>query len=100
MAFDFVFVFLTGLFFLCAMVFSFLLSRETGGERFWVFFFASALAFGAGFFSENFLFSQPLAGEIKLLAQAIGSFSFAYAAYGLYSSMKKIREKTALELEE
>jgi len=98
MAFDFVFVFLTSLFFIAAVVFSFLLSRETGGEKFWVFFFISALAFGASFFSENVLFSQPLAGQVKLFAQTIGSFSFAYAAYGLYSSMKKIREKTALEL--
>ena len=100
MAFDLIFIFLTGLFFLCAVVFSFLLSRETKGEKFWVFFFISALAFGIGFFSENFLFQPPFAGQVKLLAQTIGSFSFAYAAWGLYSSMKRIREKMSMELEE
>lgn len=92
---------LSTFFFIAAIIFSFKLSRETGGEKYWVFFLISAIAFGIAhlvrqvpnFFLGNNVFLIAESSEI------IGAFSLAYACYGLWTSMKKIRETVGKELD-
>lgn len=93
---------LSSIFFLAAVYFSFALSKETGGAKYWVFFLIASLAFAtAHFISKEFLaFSSEIEFVVKEVAEIVGAFSLAYATYGLYSSMKKIREKVGKELEE
>ena len=95
MAFEMIMVALSTIFIIAAIFFSIMLSRETKGEKYWIFFVFSALGFGlshlSGKLGQNF-FGLQEAGEI------IGAFSLAYACYGLYTSMKKIREKVGKEL--
>ena len=97
MAFELVMVFLSTIFIIAAIFFSLKLSRETKGEKYWIFFVFSALGFGlshlSGKLGQNF-FGLQEAGEIT------GAFSLAYACYGLYTSMKRIREKVGKELED
>jgi glucose uptake protein GlcU len=92
------------LFSILALVFSALLSKESKGEKYWVFFTIAAIGFFASSIARNEFFSNSISMEtislIQEIGMIIGSFSFAYAAFGLYRSMKKIREKIGQELNE
>ena len=90
-------------FFLAAIFFSYKLSKESGGEKYWVFFVIAAIGFSVAHFASNGFFlniSTESFFVIREIGEIVGAFSFAYAAFGLYSSMKKIREKMSKELEE
>jgi len=90
-------------FFLAAIFFSYKLSKETGGEKYWIFFVIAAIGFSVadlasiGFFLN---ISSEAFFAIREIGEIVGAFSLAYATFGLYSSMKKIREKMSKELEE
>lgn len=102
MAFELVLSILSTAFFLGAIYFSFALSKETGGDKYWFFFLVAALAFAvAHLASKDFLvFSSETKFVVREIAEIVGAFSLAYATFGLYSSMKKIREKIGKELDE
>lgn len=96
-------VILSTLSFLAAIFFSYRLSQETKGEKYWVFFIIAAFGFGlAHLASKNILPVLSIGDSFILqeIGEIIGAFSLAYATFGLYSSMKKIREKTSQLLEE
>ena len=90
-------------FFLAAIFFSYKLSKETGGEKYWVFFVIAAISFSVAHIANKgslFGFSSETLFVIREIGEIVGAFSMAYAAFGLYSSMKKIREEMSKELEE
>jgi hypothetical protein len=94
---------LSSIFFVAAILFSCKLSRETKGEKYWFFFVVSALGFGLSHLAaKGFLFGFSFEHSfiVHELGEIIGAFSLAYATFGLYSSMKKIRERMSEELEE
>ncbi len=83
--------------FLVAVYYAFVLSRETGNERYWL-----ILAFSAIFMAIHQWTMIPwefhiITDDVRFVIQEIsviaGSALFAYSIYGLSSSMKKIREK-------
>ncbi len=91
------------LFFLAAIFFSYKLSKETGGEKYWVFFAIAAISFGVAHIANKgflFGFSSETLFVIREIGEIGGAFSMAYATFGLHSSMKKIREEMSRELEE
>ena len=84
---------ITSLFFLAAIFFSYKLAKESRGEKYWLFFALAAVMLSLPHFLKleffkNF-FSEPFLAFFKESGELIGAFSFAYASYGLYSSMKK-----------
>ncbi len=100
MAFELVLAVLSTLFFFGAIYFSFALSKETGGDKYWVFLLIASVAFTVSHLSsKGFL---PLSLEngfvLKEAGEVVGAFSLAYATYGLWSSMKKIRERVGKDL--
>lgn len=103
MAFNAVLAVFSTFFGILAIWFSYKLSKETGGEKYWVFFLVAAISFSVAHFSSKGFFinySSETLFLIQELGEIVGSFSLAYAAYGLYSSMKKIRQKIGSELGE
>ncbi|MDO8428268.1 MAG: hypothetical protein Q7S92_03580 [Candidatus Diapherotrites archaeon] len=83
---------------LLAVVFAFLLSRESSHEKYWVFFVLGSLALVAWSILENFLVSVFDVGFQSLLLdvfQVMTAFCFAYAFFGLYSGMKQVRKKVS-----
>ncbi len=94
MALETVLIILSSAFFLAAIYFSAVLSRETKGEKYWFFFLVTALAFGAAHVVSKF----SLPPELREVAEIAGAFSLAYACYGLYASMKKFRAKMGDDL--
>jgi len=97
MALDLVLFSVSTLFFLAAVYFSFRLSREVEGEPYWAFFIIAALGFGLAHSVSSSVVSFPLDDQTLFVlhegGEIIGAFSLAYACYGLYSAMKKIRQK-------
>ncbi len=94
---------LSSIFFIAAVFFSYKLSKETKGEKYWIFFMVSAVSFGLSHLAaKGFLFGIPLESlfVVRELGEIVGAFSLAYATFGLYSSMKKIRNKMSEELKE
>ena len=82
-----------------SLVFAFLLSRESSHEKYWVFLVLGSLALAVNTAVDIFpLFLDTaildLTSDVLLV---VTSFCFAYAFWGLYSSMKKIREKVSGE---
>ena len=102
MALEMILTIISTLFSLAAIYYSFMLSKETSGAKYWVFFLIASIAFAvAHLVSKDFLgFSSETQFIVKEMAEIAGAFSLAYATYGLYSSMKKIREKIGKELDE
>ncbi len=103
MAFELVLSVISTLFFLAAIFFSYKLSKEIGGEKYWIFFVIAAISFSvAHLATKGFLLnlSSETFFVIREVGEIAGAFSLAYATFGLYSSMKKIREKISKELEE
>ena len=87
---------LSTLFMLAAIYYSALLSKETKGEKYWVFFLIAALAFGVLHILSKLGTETAAPREI---AEIVGAFSLAYACFGLYTSMKKFRQKVGKELQ-
>ncbi len=100
MVLEIILIIISTLFFLAAVYYSFKLSKETSGTKYWIFFLIASAMFGiAHLVSKDFLgFSSETQFVIKEAVEIAGGFSLAYATYGLYSSMKKIREKIGKEL--
>ncbi len=90
-------VLLASIGFLIAVYYTFRLSEETKGEKYWAFFLIAALSLGVhqwiGLFFESHLLSRDAAILIGEVGAIVGALSLAYASYGLFSSMKRIREK-------
>ena len=103
MAFELALSVISTLFFLAAIFFSYKLSKETGGEKYWLFLVIAAISFSVAHLAAKGFLLNLSSGTFFLLRETgeiVGAFSMAYAAFGLYTSMKKIREKTSKELEE
>lgn len=102
MALEIILTIISTLFSLGAIYYSFMLSKETSGAKYWVFFLVAALMFAvAHLASKDFLgIASETQFVVKEVAEITGMFSLAYATFGLYSSMKKIREKIGKDLEE
>lgn len=88
-------VVISTVFFLAAVYFSALLSRETKGEKYWVFFLIASFAFGGVHIVSKF---GVIGFGLQEIFEIIGAFSLAYACFGLYDSMKKFRKKMGSEL--
>lgn len=84
--------------FIVGIYFTYKLAKETKWEKYWIFFFISALAMGIyhyaievpwelGYISDQFYI---VAREIS---EIIWVSALAYASYGIYKSMVKIRKK-------
>ncbi|MBI2676219.1 MAG: hypothetical protein HYX24_07205 [Candidatus Aenigmarchaeota archaeon] len=84
--------------FIVAIFFTYRLAKETKWERYWVFFLISALAMGI------YHFAIEIPGELgyipesayypaREVSEAVWAFGLAYASYGIYKSMRKIRKK-------
>lgn len=86
---------LSSVFFLAAVYFSAMLSRETKGEKYWFFFLIAAVAFGAVHVVSKMAF---LGLDLQEILEIIGAFSLAYACFGLYDSMRKFRKKMGNDL--
>lgn len=92
-----VLIFLASFIFLIAVYFSFMLSRETHHEKYWL-----ALAIGFLVFAVHHWMMIPLSFGflpesmeriIEQVSSIVGSVLFAYATHGLYVSMKEINKK-------
>ncbi len=89
-------VLLASLGFLVAIYFAYKLWRETRGERYWPYFLVSAVALGVREWAvipvDLHLISRSTGILIVEASAIVGGLAFAYASYGLYASMKRIRE--------
>lgn len=83
--------------FVAAIYFTLKLSRETGNERYWVALVVTALSFGIHqwFMVFNFynIVEMEYAMAVEGVTGLVGAFSFAYATYGLYASIKRVRKR-------
>ena len=90
--------------FLAAIYFSYKLSKETTGEKYWLFFLIAAIAMGVYHTFRHPELTGFVADSTRILIvevmEIVGAFSFAYACFGLYKSMKRVREKFAEELKD
>ena len=88
--------------FIAALYFAYMLSKETKGEKYWVLFLISAVAFTISHILRHpelpVFFSESAREVLIEIMEVAGAFSFAYACYGLYSSMKRIRKKISEEI--
>ncbi len=83
--------------FLFAVFYAFKLSKETKHEKYWVILATAAFLLAIhqwmtipwGFH----LIGEKLKLTIEQVTAIIGSVLFGYALFGLYSSMKKVKEK-------
>ncbi len=82
---------------LAAFYYSILLSRETRNERYWV-----AMAIAAGLFAIHQWLLIPwefgiISEATRLVAEEVSvvlsSIFFGYSVHGLYSSMRRIRDR-------
>ena len=90
-------VFLASFIFLIAVYFSFMLSRETRHEKYWLALAVGFLVFAVHHWMEipaDFGFiSEQKERVIEQFSSILGSVLFAYATHGLYKSMKEINQK-------
>lgn len=103
MVFEAILTVVSTIFFLAAIFFSYKLSKETGGEKYWVFFVIAVISFGVAHIANKgflFGFSSETLFVVREMGEIVGAFSMAYATFGLYRSMKRIREEMSKELEE
>ena len=83
---------------LCAVYFSFKLSRETRHEKYWILLSLGLLIFAV----HHWLMIPSLWGDIspetielvENITSIISGVLIAYSTYGLYTSIRKINEKT------
>ncbi len=89
-------VLLASLGFIVAIYYAYRLYGETRGEKYWAHFLLAALAFGIHEWAVIPVELHWISAEIGILVEEIaaivGALAFAYASYGIYSSMKRIRE--------
>ncbi len=92
-----VLILLGSLGFLVVVYYAFKLSKETKNEKYWL-----ALVISATFLAihqwamipwDLHIITDNVRFVIQQISVIIGSVLFAYAIYGLFTSMKKIREK-------
>lgn len=90
------------LLFILAVFFAIKLSRETSGEKYWFFLLVATVSMAVFHIVRHPWAAALLSGEavniIVEISEIVGAFSMAYAAFGLYTSMKRIREKISKEL--
>ncbi len=90
------------LFALLALVFSIKLSKEAGYEKYWVFLILGSFSLSLYILLSKIFttfFAPALHSLVLDLCLLVGTFSLAYAFFGLYASLRKIREKFSKELE-
>lgn len=90
-------IFLGSFGFFVALYYAFKLSKETQNEKYWLSLAISALFLTLHEWIEIpwilHIVSDNAKAIMKHSTAFIGSILFAYAMYGLYTSMKKIKEK-------
>ncbi len=88
--------------FILAVFFAIKLSKETRGEKYWFFLLVATVSMAVFHIVRHPWAASALSSEVANIiieiAEIVGAFSMAYAAFGLYSSMKRIREKISKEL--
>lgn len=90
-------VLLASLGFLAAVYYTYRLSQETKGEKYWTFFLVAAATLGLPYWLSIPHDLNLISGEsltlIGELAAIVGALSLAYASHGLYKTMKRIRKR-------
>lgn len=90
-------VVLSSIGFVVAIYFTFKLSEETKGEKYWFYFLVAAVALGLHKWIEIpyeiALIRHDVFVAVQEVAAIVGALSFAYASRGLYQYMRRIREK-------
>lgn len=80
-----------------AVYYTYRLSEETNRGKYWMFFLLAAIGLGMHEWLkvlQIFLrIPEPTYNLFLELGVVAGAASLSYASYGLYTSMKKIREK-------
>jgi phosphotransferase system glucose/maltose/N-acetylglucosamine-specific IIC component len=88
---------LASLGFLFAVYFAIKLSKETKNERYWAVLAASAIILALHYWAMIpwglHIINSTTQLYIEGLSGIIGAMLLGYALYGLYTSMKKVREK-------
>jgi NADH:ubiquinone oxidoreductase subunit 4 (subunit M) len=92
-----VLVILSSILFAVAVYYTYRLSEETNRGKYWVFFLLAAIGLGMHEWLkvlQIFLrIPEPMYNLLLELGVVAGAASLSYASYGLYTSMKEIREK-------
>lgn len=82
--------------FALAIFFSIQLSKEASGEKYWFFFIIAAIGFALAHVLNVLSFFMILPKDpayfLMEIGQIVGAASLAYACFGLFSQMKKIRQ--------
>ncbi|MBI4361316.1 hypothetical protein HY572_06110 [Candidatus Micrarchaeota archaeon] len=90
-------VLLASLGFLAAVYYTYRLSQETKGEKYWTFFLVAALALAMPYWlsvpHDLNLIPTGTTTAIGEVAAIAGALSLAYASHGLYQTMKRIRKR-------
>ncbi|MFB6242202.1 MAG: hypothetical protein ABEJ36_05385 [Candidatus Nanosalina sp.] len=90
-------VFFSSVVFAIAVYYTYRLSEETNRGKYWIFFLLAAIGLGMHEWLKvlDFFLHFPanLYQVIRELGVVAGASSLAYGSYGLYKSMKEIREK-------
>ncbi len=80
-----------------AAYFAYRLLGETRGERYWPWIFVAVLAMAAHHATEipwrSGLISHEVHEAFQKITEVASALALAYATYGLYRSMRSIREK-------
>lgn len=83
--------------FLIAVYYAFKLSKETKNEKYWLALAISAILLALHQWTmipwEFHIITDNVRFVIQEISAIIGSILFAYALYGLFTSMRKIKEK-------
>lgn len=84
--------------FLVVVYYAFRLSKETKHEKYWLVLAVSAIFLAVHQWAmipwEFHIITDDVRFVIQQISVIIGAVLFAYAVYGLFTSMKKIRERT------
>jgi uncharacterized membrane-anchored protein len=83
--------------FLVVVYYAFRLSKETKNEKYWLVLAISAIFLAIHQWTmipwELHVITNDVRFVIQQISVIIGAVLFAYAIYGLFTSMKRIREK-------
>jgi len=87
---------IVSLVFIVAVYFSFMLSKETKHEKYWLFLALGFFIFATHHWSMMLteIIEERIQFFLEQATSIVGSLLIAYSTYGLYKSMKKINEKT------
>lgn len=90
-------VLLASLGFLVAVYYTYRLSQETKGEKYWSYFLIAALLFGFHYWAELPLVLGLISKATQTLlvefAAILGALSLAHASRGLYRTLRRIRQR-------